>query len=429
MYDYVIIGGGIAGVTAAETIRARDHEGSIALVSGEFLPLYSRVMLPSYVRGALNREQVFLRSIADYKEKGIILFLGHEAVGINLERREVHTNTEKVFSYKTLLISVGGTPARWRVEGGDHPLAYRLQTIEDADRLRETLRQSSSPEGWSSPRARPDARLDSPRQALVVGGGFIGLEFIESYIAYDVRPLILMPEDYAFARFVGPEGGHLLEEQWQRRGAEIARRTTIEALRSSEDGVVALTTEGQGYHGILAGVGIGIERNISVFTGIGLDRGGGAPTQAGIVTNEFLATNNPGVFAAGDVAEYYDIIFQKHRLVGNWTNAYLQGSIAGENMARFLRGEQNDYRAFRKVSSYSITHMGMHLAFIGECERNATRPVKDSSNGARVEEQYVPEERSYQQLFFDGKRLVGASVINHPKDIPALMSRIEKEHE
>ncbi len=238
-----------------------------------------------------------------------------------------------------------------------------------------------------------------------------------------------MPEDYAFARFVGPEGGRLLEEQWQRRGAEIARRTTIEALRSSEDGVVALTTEGQGYHGILAGVGIGIERNISVFTGIGLDRGGGAPTQAGIVTNEFLATNNPGVFAAGDVAEYYDVIFQKNRLVGNWTNAYLQGSIAGENMARFLRGEQNDYRAFRKVSSYSITHMGMHLAFIGECERNATGPVKDSSNGARVEEQYVPEERSYQQLFFDGKRLVGASVINHPKDIPALMSRIEKEHE
>lgn len=388
MYDYVIIGGGIAGVTAAETIRARDHEGSLALIAGESLPLYSRVMLPSYVRGTLNRERVFLRSIADYEAKGITLFLGHEVVGINLERREVHTNIGKVFSYKTLLISTGGVPKHWRVEGGDHPLAHRLQTMEDADRLREILQKSSG------------------QDALVIGCGFIGLEFIESYTAYGVRPFIIMPEDYAFARFVGPEGGRLLEEQWRRRGGEIMRRTTIEALRSSEGGVVALTTEGQGYHGVFAGVGIGLERNISAFTGIGLE------VKNSIVVNEFLETNQKGVFAAGDAAEYFDIIFQKHRLVGNWTNAYLQGSIAGENMAR---GKQNDYRAFRKVSSYSITHMGMHLAFLGECEKNTTR----------LEEQYVPEKRAYQQLFFEGKRLVGASLINHPKDIPALLARIE----
>lgn len=398
MYDYVIIGGGIAGVTAAETIRERDHEGSIALISGESLPLYSRVMLPSYVRGSLNRAQVFLRSIADYEGKDIILFLSHEVVGVNLERHEVHTNTGKIFSYRALLISTGGSPARWRVEGGDHSLAYRLQTIDDADRLSEVLRQSAG------------------QDALVIGCGFIGLEFIESSIARGARPIIIMPEDYAFERFVGPEGGRLLEEQWRQRGGEVIRRTRIEALRSSKDGVVALTMEGQGYHGAFAGVGIGIERNIHIFTGIGFDVGGGPLAQAGIVTNEFLETNNPGVFAAGDVAEYYDLIFQKHRLVGNWTNAYLQGSIAGGNMARFLRGEQNSYRAFRNVSSYSITHMGMHLAFLGECEKDA----------ARTEEQFIPERRAYQQLFFDDKRLVGASLINHPKDIPALLSRIEQ---
>lgn len=399
MYDYVIIGGGIAGVVAAETIRARDHEGSIALVSGESLPLYSRVMLPSYVRGSLNRAQVFLRGIVDYEKKGIALFLSHEVVGVNLERREVHTNTGKIFTYRALLISTGGAPKRWRVEGGDHPLVYRLQTIEDADRLSEILRQSSSlPAGQAG------------QDALVIGCGFIGLEFIESFITYGVRPLIIMSENYAFERFVGPEGGRLLEDQWQRAGAEIMHRTTVGALHSFEDGVVALTTEGQGYHGAFAGVGIGIERNINVFTGIGLD------VKDGIVTNEFLETNNPGVFAAGDVAEYYDLIFKKHRLGGNWTNAYLQGSVAGENMARFLRGERNDYRAFRKVSSYSITHMGTHLAFLGECEQDATR----------AEEQFIPEKRAYQQLFFDGARLIGASLINHPKDIPALMARISE---
>lgn len=407
MYDYVIIGGGIAGVTAAETIRARDHEGSVALISGESLPLYSRVMLPSYVRGTLNREHVFLRSIADYEGKGITLFLSQEAVGVNLEHREVHTNTGKIFSYKTLLISTGGTPKRWRVEGGDHPLAHRLQTMGDADRLRETLLRCRGGE------ARLDSRLDAARlaarQALVIGCGFIGLEFIESCIAYGVRPFIIMPEDYAFARFVGPEGGRLLEEQWQQRGAEIARRTTVEALRSSGGGVVALTMEGQGYHGAFAGVGISIERNINVFTGIGLD------IKNGIMVNEFLETNQKGVFAAGDVAEYFDVIFQKHRITGNWTNAYLHGSVAGENMARFAQGEQNDYRAFRKVSSYSITHMGRHVALLGECEKNITR----------VEEQSISEKPAYQRLFFDGKRLVGASLINHPKDIPALIARIE----
>lgn len=391
MYDYVIIGGGIAGVTAAETIRARDHEGSIALISAEPHPLYSRVMLPSYVRGSLNRAQVFLRRIADYEREGIALFLSHEVVGVNLERRGVHTNTGEIFTYRALLISTGGAPKRWRVEGGDHPLAYRLQTIEDADRLRVMLAQSRG------------------KDALVIGCGFIDLEFIESFITYGVRPLIILSENYAFERFVGPEGGRLLEDQWRRAGAEIMHRTTVEALHSSEDGVVALATEGQGYHGAFAGVGIGIERNINVFTGIGLE------VKASVVTNEFLETNNPGVFAAGDMAEYYDFIFQKYRLGGNWTNAYLQGSVAGENMARFLRGERNDYRAFRKVSSYSITHMGAHLAFLGECPAAA----------GRAEEQFTPEKRAYQQLFFDGARLIGASLINHPKDIPALISRIE----
>ncbi|MBI3420524.1 MAG: FAD-dependent oxidoreductase [Candidatus Sungbacteria bacterium] len=404
----MIIGGGIAGVTATETIRARDHEGSIALISGESLPLYSRVMLPSYVRGRLNRERVFLRSVADYEAKGVALFLGNEVVGINLERREVHTNIGKIFSYKTLLISTGGVPARWHVEGGDHPLAYRLQTMEDADRLREILQKSSE----------QNARLPG-RQALVIGCGFIGLEFIESYIAYGMRPFIIMPEDYAFARFVGPEGGRLLEEQWQQRGAEIMRRTTIEALRFSEGGIVALTTEGQGYRGVFAGVGIGLERNISVFTGIGLE------VKKSIMVNEFLETNQKGVFAAGDAAEYFDVIFQKHRLTGNWTNAYLQGSIAGENMTRYAHGEQHDYRAFRNVSSYSITHMGMHLAFLGECEKN-TRFADESRRAARVEERFIPERRAYQQLFFEGSRLMGASLINHPKDIPAFLARIEQ---
>lgn len=405
MYDYVIIGGGIAGVTAAETIRGRDHEGSIALISAESFPLYSRVMLPWYVRGSLNRAQVFLRNVADYEREGINIFFGHEVVGVNLERHEVHTNNGNVFTYRSLLISTGGAPARWRIEGGDHPLVHRLQTIEDADRLREILLRSNK------------------KEALVIGCGFIGLEFIESYVAHGVRPIIIMPEDYAFERLVGPEGGRLLEEQWKRAGAEIARRTTIEAVRSDgnglpvgrhglpagQAGLVGITTEGQGYHGAFAGVGIGLERNINVFTGIGLE------IKASIVANEFLETNNPGVFAAGDMAEYFDVIFQKHRLVGNWTNAYLQGSIAGENMARFSRGER-DYRAFRKVSSYSITHTGMHLAFLGECEKNATRR----------EENYQPEKQAYQQLFFDGTRLVGASLINHPKDIPAFLSRIEQ---
>ena len=200
--------------------------------------------------------------------------------------------------------------------------------------------------------------------------------------------------------------------------------TAIEALRSSEDSLVALTTEGQGYHGVFAGVGIGLERSISIFMGIGLDIGN-PPTGGGIVTNEFLETNQKGVFAAGDVTEYLDVIFQKHQLVGNWTHAYLQGSVAGENMARFLRGEQSSYRAFRKISSYSLTHLGMHLAFLGECEKSAR--FAESRRAARVEEQFIPEKRAYQQLFFDGVRLVGASLINHPKDIPALLARMEKE--
>jgi NAD(P)H-nitrite reductase large subunit len=393
-YDYVIVGGGIAGVTAAETIRAHDHEGSIAIFSAEPHPLYSRVMLPLYVRGKLRREQVFLRTPADYEKNNISIFYDQEVIGINLDRREIHTNIGSAVVYRALLISAGGVPKPWAIKGGDHPLVYRLQTIEDADRLREILQS-----------------LNAKPEALIIGCGFIGLEFIESCVVYGIKPLIIMPDQYALKQFLGPDGARLLEEQWQRENGEIKRATSVEAIQFSEQGVVALAAEGQGYRGAFAAVGIGLTRAIQTFTGIGLE------VNQGIKTNEFLETNQHGVFAAGDVAEYYDVIFQTHRLVGNWTNAYLQGSIAGENMAHFVKGEQDAYRPFRKVSSYSLTHMGMHLAFMGEC---------DPAAAGQIKEEYSPQERAYIRTLWRNERMIGASLINRPKEIPRITKMIEE---
>ena len=124
--------------------------------------------------------------------------------------------------------------------------------------------------------------------------------------------------------------------------------------------------------------------------------------------NEFLETNMEGIFAAGDVAEFYDLILGKHRVQGNWTNAFLQGKIAGLNMT----GSRNP---FKNVSAYSITNLGFQITALGDCDKDAESVVRiDRKN------------RRYERFFIRDGCIIGAALINSFQDKPYLATLIEK---
>ncbi len=386
-YDYLIIGGGVAGVTAAETIRELDSASSIAVVSDEAHALYSRVMLPHYVKGVFKREKVFLRNPSDYAARGIT-FLGSVAVsGLDVHSRRVTLDTGSIIEFGKLLIAGGGRPRSLPAIPASWEGVSRFQTIEDADAMLRLL--------------------PSRKQAVVVGSSFIALEYLGILSHFGIPATLIFREPHFFGGHLDPDGGELLHEQFRRHGVRaIIPGDTLAAVEGDSAVSGVMTAAGTAISCDFLGLGVGLERNTSWLRGSGL-----TVTDFGVRTNEFLQTNAAGVFAAGDIAEFYDPRSRMHHSRGNWTNSFLQGKTAGWNMAR-----PDARQAFQYVSSYTIKSLGMVISFVGDTRVRAgvdavTRLGRDRSSHAR--------------FFLAREQLIGAVLINRPHDAPAVTVRIQ----
>lgn len=381
-YDYLIIGGGIAGVTAAETIQEEDPLATIAIISEESHPLYSRVMLPGYLKRKIRREQLFLRSEHQFTQKGIDLRLAQEVSFVDTNRGEIGLANRDILGFKKLLIASGGrvksVPEELRGEW-----VYRLQTIEDADKLFKNLSQITSP--------------------VVVGSSLIGLELLEIFTAHKIPPTVLVRGPYFFSEFLDAAGSEILHANFRAHGIDAQYNTVIESVEPRGGTLSVLTSTYREIQCDAIAFGIGIDRNIEFLRGSGIDAG-----KTGVRVNEFLETNVPGVFAAGDVAEFYDVILGKYHAVGTWTNAFLQGKHAGLNMA----GKRE---SFRRVSSYSITNLGFQVTILGECGGEGTENIIRTDS----------VHRQYERFFIKDGLLIGAALINRFPDKQILAKLIE----
>ncbi|HEY4528176.1 MAG TPA: FAD/NAD(P)-binding oxidoreductase, partial [Candidatus Paceibacterota bacterium] len=372
LYDYLIIGGGIAGTSAAEAIRKLDQGSKIAILENEGHLLYSRVFLPSYARGEMPLEKVMLRRLEDYSRQNIDVYLSETAKQVDFSRREVFSESSKVFSYKKLLIASGGRVRPWEFEQEFKDRILRLQTLDDARRI---LELGSA------------GRL---RRVVVLGGGFITLEFLNIFRKYGSETTLLFRDDYFWKGQVEERGGKFFEELFFRNRVRTLGREEVSELRRVGSDVQVLTKNGLKLAADWLAVGIGLKRSFELVQGV-------SETGAGIRVNEFLEV--PGVsdvWAAGDVMECFDAASGRFRTFGNWTHAFYTGHLAGENMAgKRLR--------FSSVPSYSVKILDSVATFVGEV---------DEKFADRTFVREVPLERKYARFFLKGERLVGAVLLN-----------------
>lgn len=387
-YTYAIVGGGIAGVTAAEVIRANDPRGTIAVFSSEPHLLYSRVLLPHFIKGRIKREQLFLRDISDFEKNSIDLFLEQEVTLLNVERREVRTKKSEIFSFDKLLIASGGSPRTLGVPGETLPGVFHLQTIDDADRVAAAIPQAS--------------------KAVVAGGGFIALELLEILHARKIQTTLICRSDRFFNHALDAAGGELLARNFERHGFRLMFEDELERVEAANNGMALRTKRGVVLDSDFIGLGAGLKRNDDFLLGTGLSAGAGR----GARVNEFLETSAPGILAAGDIAEYFDVISGEYRAHGNWTSAFLQGKTAGQNMVGRERAP------FKGVPFYSITNLGFHITFLGE--------TNESEEVSAVSRFDAASDR-YERFFLKGDRLAGAVLINMFHDKPALAELIERK--
>lgn len=383
--DFLIIGGSAAGTTAAETIRNLEPEAKIAIVTDEAYEQYSRVLLPNYVRHQISREQMFLKKPEWYKEKKIDLVKGDKAVGLDTKSKKIKVSSGWEIEYGKLLITVGGYVVPLSIPGADVDGVVYMRTIEDGEKIIE--------------------KSKGAKKAVIIGGGFIGLEFSSCFRFNGVSEVTtLVRGNYYWSKKLDEESSRVVVGILEKNGIVVKTEEEPDHLESAGGKLVAVVTKsGNRYEADVVGVGIGIKSDFSWLDGSGIE------ISKGIVTNEYLETNVADVYAAGDCAEFYDSVFERKHLVGNWTNATSQGLAVGKTMS----GQRTK---FETASSYSINFFASpnhgSCSFIGVTDADFADYVfvRGSFEEGKVTRMFV---KKYNGI----SRIVGATVVNCPSDV------------
>jgi 3-phenylpropionate/trans-cinnamate dioxygenase ferredoxin reductase subunit len=310
-YNYVIIGGGLAGGRACQGIRREDSEGSVALVTAEKHGPYQRPPLSKgYLTGSQDLDKVLLKPDGYYSENQIDLLTGVRAAEIRPDAHQVVLEDGRAVGYNKLLLATGGRAWRLPLRGADLRHVYTLRRIEDADAIRSA--------------AQRDTR------ALVMGGSFIGSEVAASLAQRGARVVMVFPESRLLGRIAPEEMSAFLRRKFESHGVQILPGTTAESLEGDDAIERAVLDNGESLEFDLAVMGVGIRLNTELARDAGLELRGG---DGAVVVDQFLRTSNPDIYAAGDIAAWPDPTFGKQLRVEHWDVAYNQGMRAGRNMA------------------------------------------------------------------------------------------------
>lgn len=374
---YVILGNGIAGQTCAEELRALDADCQITIVAAEPHPLYNRVALPRYLRGQLRREKVFMRTVEDYGAKGIDIHFSTLATAVDPQRKVVTTDKAGELPYDALLVATGGRPKPPPWPGVDAVAreTYGFQTIDDTDTIIE--------------------RSDAVGTVLVMGGSFISYELAEGVSYRKQAKVIWLMRGPWFLRYVlDAEGGQLCHQLGEEQGVEFIVNDEAARFDSVNGHYAVETVSGKRAEFDILTYGVGLDYYVEPVADAG------AELKRGIVTDSKLRTNLPDVYAAGDIAVFFDLMIGKHNQMGTWDNAEAHGKVAAHNMA----GADED---FFDVPTYTTTMFGSTLAVMG-----ITPDVQPGLDSVRT---FSFDEKFFRKLFFYEDRLVGAIMIGPPK--------------
>lgn len=385
---YLIIGGGISGTTAAEELRKIDETVEITIISAETHRLYSRVLLPRYIKGLLPRERCFLKAETWYDEKNIRHVFGISVNQINAVEQTVATSDGQTFKYDKLLIATSGNLLKFpeTLNG----ISY-LRTIDDADDFLAQLTELET------------LPIEN-RRAGIVGGSFIAVEYINFFAQHKIPTDLFMLENSFFGGALDEESFAILKYKIEAEGIKLHTNQSVKKL-IGENHLTGLISGGEEFPLQMLGVGIGIRPDFSWLKNAGI------ATNRGILTNEFLETNTPNIFAAGDVAEFYDLFAERQITVGNWLNAQAQGRA----VAKTMKGERTIFSAVR---AYSTNVCGAEVIFIGDTDFNlAEKIVKRGSL----------EENGVTQIFVRNEKVVGATLVNRNKDRAELTEMIRQK--
>jgi 3-phenylpropionate/trans-cinnamate dioxygenase ferredoxin reductase subunit len=304
---HVIVGGGLAGAKAVETLREEGFDGPVVLIAAEDVDPYERPPLSKeYLRGEAGREKIWALDEGWYAEHDVDLRLGRSATALDTSAREVALDDGQSVSYDRLLLVTGAQPRRLQLPGDDLDGVHYLRTVADSDVLR--------------------ARLDQGGSVVVIGAGWIGAEVAASARQRGLDVTVVEPLAVPLERVLGTEIGGIYRDIHTDQGVTMLTGTGVEAFEGDGRVERVVVTDGRTIDCDFVVVGIGVEPRI------GLAAGAGLAVDNGVLVDERLETAVEGVFAAGDVANQQHPFYGERIRVEHWSTALNQGPAAARNM-------------------------------------------------------------------------------------------------
>jgi len=324
----VIVGGGAAGGAAAEMLRREGYDGPVTMISAdEFLPYDRPNLSKDYLAGSAPEEWIPLRSADFYREQRIDTLTKTSVAAIDPKKKKVTLSDGRSLGYGALLLATGVEPARLQIAGADLPHVYYLRTLTDSRRIID--------------------KAKTAKHAVVIGASFIGLEVAASLRERNVEVEVIGKHSQPLEKTLGQQLGNLIRERHEAHGVKFHLGRTPASI---QDRQVRLD-DGTTLDCDLVVVGIGVRPNTELAEEANI------ATDRGVLVNEFLETNAPGIFVAGDIARWPDPRAGRIR-VEHWVVAQRQGQTAARNIL-------GAHQRFESVPFFWSNHYDLQIRYVG----------------------------------------------------------------
>jgi len=384
---HVILGAGPAGVIAAETIRKHAPGDDILIVGDEPEAPYSRMAIPYLLMGNVGEEGTHLRHGSDHFARlGIVVKRGLRAKAVDTVARTVTLDDGSSVRYDRLLIATGSNPASPPIPGIHAAGVHPCWTLADARAIAQ--------------RATRGARV------LQMGAGFIGCIIMEALAARGVQLTVVEMGDRMVPRMMGPTAGGMIKDWCEKKGVRVFTGTRVEAIEPQTPLRVKLSN-GQQLECDLVISATGVKPNI------GFLENSGVKCLLGVLTDEHLQTNVPGIYAAGDCAEAFDKISGKTIVSAIQPNAAEQARVAALNMV----GQRAELRGVTQINV--LDTLGLISTSFGDWQgtpggEHVELTDRTGSGGGR-----------HLSLQFSGERLIGCNSIGWTDHVGAMRGLVE----
>jgi 3-phenylpropionate/trans-cinnamate dioxygenase ferredoxin reductase component len=380
----VIVGGSLAGAKAAETLRAEGYTGSVVIIGAEHTLPYDR---PPLSKGALKGDETYdsatLHNEQWYADNDIELRLGRPAWRIDLSARTVYVHQQDKLGYDKLLLATGSRVRTIDVPGADADGVYYLRTMDDSQRLQKKFA------------GRP--------AVVVVGAGWIGLEVAAAARGYGATVTVVEPHPTPLYGVLGPEVGGFYGDLHTANGVDLRTGEGVREILTDDGQVTGVrTASGDTVPADMVVVGVGVQPNVEIAEEAGLD------VDNGVLCDQQLRTSHPDVYAAGDIANWFNPLIGGRVRVEHWANAHDGGPVA----ARAMMGQDVVYDV---VPFFYSDQYDTGMEYAGHLPRGVEPTVVTRGDVAGKE---------FMAFWLDGGRLLAGMHVNVWDTIDAVQDLI-----